>query len=383
MRWNIPRALPCLALALALTLALAAPAAAQDWVGRGRAHGTVVDQQGNPVAGAKVTLHLPDRPDAGPEPVTTGKNGRWAFGGIVGGSWTVLVEKEGFVTSEGAFSVNEFQAAAPLEIEMQKNPFSGIQEGQDLIDQGKFAEARERFEKVLPDMDEHQQAQLHALIGTTYYEEKNFQAAIEEYETSLGGLSAEEQVSIRLRLGDAYVQLGQHDKARTVYENALEGLGPEGQTQVLLAIARSYDAQGNRPKAIETVERVLAIDPVNVQALQIIADLLSREGRDEEAQAYLDKVPADTQLPPDMLLNLGIRYYNEQKLDEALQNFDRVVAQNPNLPEAYYYRGLVFLNQGKNDQARADFEKLIELAPDSQQATEAKEFLSYLQSDSR
>lgn len=370
-------------LGLALVALMAAPLAAQDWIGRGRAHGRVIDEQGEPVAGAKVTIHLPDRPDAGPEPVTTGDNGRWAFGGIEGTTWTVVVEKEGYLISEGAFTVNEFKPTSALDIELKRNPFAGIQEGQDLIDQGRYAEARAHFEEVLPEMDEHQQAQLRALIATTYYEEKDFPAAIRAYETALPGLSAEEKVSIRLRLGDAYSQLEQHDKARTVYEAALEGLEPEGQQQVLLAIARSYDLQENRAKAIETVERLLALDPQNVQALQVIADLLSREGRDEEAEAYLAKVPEDTKLPPDMLLNLGIRHYNDQEHDKALANFNRVVEQNPSLPDAYYYRGLVHLSQGHNDLARADFEKLIELAPDSQQATEAQEFLSYLQSGSR
>jgi len=123
--------------------------------------------------------------------------------------------------------------------------------------------------------------------------------------------------------------------------------------------------------------------PDDVQAIQLIADLLSREGRDEEAEAYLQKLPEDTKLPPDMLLNVGIRLYNEQKYDQALENFNRVVAQNPDLPEAYYYRGLVYLSREANAQARADFEKLIELAPDSQQATEAREFLTYLEPGSR
>lgn len=363
-----------------LALVVAAPLAAQDWVGRGRAHGEIVDEEGNPVQGAQVSLHLPGRPDAGPEPETTKKNGRWAFGGLTGGDWTVVIEKEGYITSEGTFRVNEFAAASPLRVELQKDSFSGIQTGQDLIDQGRYAEARTHFEEVLPEMDARQQAQLHALIGTTYYQEKNYQSAVESYERAMPGLSDEEKVSIRLRLGDSYLQLGQNEKARQIYEESLVGLEPEGQNQVLLAIARTYDVQGDRDRAIASVQRILENDPQNVQALQLIADLLGRAGREDEAQTYLDRIPEDEELPADMLLNQGIRFYNEGKLDQAKENFDRVLRQDASLADAYYYRGLVNLAQGDNAAALADFQKNLELAPDGQYAADVQQFVEYLQS---
>lgn len=380
MRWNRGMSRLGLALALLGAVALAVPAVAQDWIGRGRAHGRVVDENEEPVQGAKITLHLPGRPDAGPEPETTDKNGRWSFGGLAGGNWTVVIEAEGYVTSEGSFAVNEFAVAQPLQVQLQKNPFSGIQEGQDLIDQGRYQEARARFQKVLPDMDPHQQAQLNALIGTTYYEEGNYQEALTAYETALPGLTPEEQLSVRLRLGDSYLQLGQHDKARATYEQALEGLGGEGRTQVLLAIARSYDVQGDREAAIDTVERILEAEPQNVQALQLIADLLGRAGREDEAQSYLDRIPETEALPADMLLNQGIRFYNNGSMDEALENFDRVIDQDPSIADAYYYRGLVYLGKEQNAQAKADLQKHLELAPNSQYAGDVKQFLEYLES---
>jgi len=357
-----------LVLSFALLL-LAVPVAAQDWAGRGRALGRVVDQQGDPIEGAKVTLHLPDRPEAGPDAIYTKKNGRWA----------VVIEKEGYVTSEGSFQVNEFGTAKPLQIELKKNPFDSVRVGQDLIDQGKYAEARDKLREALPDMDEHQKAQIGALIGNTYYQEGNYAEATQTYEQAMTGLSPEEQTSIRLRLGDSYLQQGQFDKARQTYQATLPALGPEGKQQVLLAIARTYDQEGDRDQAIASVQKILEISPENVQALQLIADLLSRQGKEEEAQKYLDQIPEDEELPADILLNQGIRFYNQQKLDQAMDNFQRVIRQDPNLSDAYYYRGLVYLNKEQNEDAAADFHKLLELAPDSQYASDAKQFLEYLE----
>ena len=372
-----------IALALSLVLLAGSTLFAQDWRGRGRAYGQVIDEQGNPIEGAKVTLHVPGQPENGPEPVVTEKDGRWAFAGVQGGDWTVVVEKEGFMVSEGTFTVNEFQAGKALQIEMKKSAYSSIDKGQELLDQGKFDEARAAFEEALPTLEEQYRPQLEALIADTYFQQGNFAEARARYEEVVPKLKPEDQVKVLLRLGDSYLQEKQFAKARQSFEQALPQVAPEGQVQLHLAIARTHDQEGDRAQAITAVEQALQVAPQDAQALQLIADLLSREGRDEEAQAYLEKLPEGTKLPPDMLLNVGIRLYNEQKYDQALENFNRVVAQNPDLPEAYYYRGLVYLSREANDQARADFEKLIELAPDSQQAAEAREFLTYLEPGSR
>lgn len=372
-----------IALATSLVLLAGTALSAQDWRGRGRAHGQVVDEQGKPVAGAKVTLHVPEQPENGPEPLITKEDGRWAFGGVEGGTWTVVVEKEGYMISEGSFAVNEFQPGKSLQVELKKSAYSSIDVGQAFLDEGKFDEARAAFQEALPSLDEQYRPQLEALIADTYYQQGSYAEARSRYEAVLAKLAPADQVHVLLRLGDSYLQEQQFAQARQRFEQALPHVGAEGLSPLYLAIARTYDQEGDRAQAIAAVEKALETTPDDVQAIQLIADLLSREGRDEEAEAYLQKLPEDTKLPPDMLLNVGIRLYNEQKYDQALENFNRVVAQNPDLPEAYYYRGLVYLGREANDQARADFEKLIELAPDSQQAAEAREFLTYLEPGSR
>lgn len=376
MRSRIPKTTLCLGLLLLLAL----PVTAQDWAGRGRAMGRVLDAEGNPVAGAKITLHLPRRPEAGPEPFETDKKGRWSYLGLDNGTWTVVIEAEGFKTSEGTFKVNEFGTAKPVQVELERNPFDAINQGQDLIDQGKYQEARAKFNEVLPEMDDHQQAQIHALIGNTYYAEQEYDKARQEFEQAIPGLSPQERTSVQLRLGDAYLQQNQFQKARETYRETLGNLGADGRSQVLLAIARSYDQEDKRQDAIETVKQILEENPEDVQALQLIADLLSREGKEEEAQQYLDQIPEGETLPADMLLNQGIRFYNQQKLDQALKNFERVINQDPDLPDTYYYRGLVHLNRGNSEQAKADFKKLLELAPEGQYASDAQQFLEYLES---
>ena len=69
----------CFALLVALT------ASAQAWRGTGRLQGIVIDQNGKPVAGAKVILKSVKGSDTGPAPILTDAKGRWVGGGLIGG----------------------------------------------------------------------------------------------------------------------------------------------------------------------------------------------------------------------------------------------------------------------------------------------------------
>ena len=102
------------------------------------------------------------------------------------------------------------------------------------------------------------------------------------------------------------------------------------------------------------------------------------QGKEKDAEQYIALLPQGTTVDPATLLNIGIKHYNEKKLDEAIAEFDRVVRENPTLGDAYYYRGLAYLASGKTAEAKADFQKLIELDPKHANAEEAREFLKSL-----
>jgi len=302
--------------ALALTL-LAAPALAQDWRGRGRLQGQVLDPEGEPVEGAKVSLHSESADGPGPEPFTTDKKGRWSYLGLAGGSWVIVVETDEYVTSEGTVQVNEFGAAGqPIRIqlkeptqEMRQSQAAGkVVEGNALLEQGKYAEARALYEEALPEIAE-----------------KN---------------------RLALRRG----------------------------------IAQTHLQEGHSDKALEVLERLLEEHPEDTTTLKLIISILLKEGRDDEARPYIDRLPEQEKLDLDTRLNMGIEHYNAGEHDAALEQFDKALADYPGEAEVYYYRGLNYLGMGKNEEALADLREFLELAPDSPKASEAEEFISYLES---
>jgi hypothetical protein len=81
-----------------LGAALCAPASAQDWKGRGRAQGRVVDEAGEPIAGASVRLYT-GLGKSGPAPFLTNKKGSWSHLGLKLGMWTVEITAEGITVT--------------------------------------------------------------------------------------------------------------------------------------------------------------------------------------------------------------------------------------------------------------------------------------------
>lgn len=316
-----------LVLPLLLLLLLASlPVFGQGWAGRGRLQGEVKDEQGRPVEGATIWLRHgdnpidPQNPGDGPKAVTTSKHGKWSILGLAQGDWRVLILKDGMNPSEGQVKVLEGGAPPPpIVITLKQAQAAAPQAAQ----QG-------------PDV-----------LGM-------------------------------IEKGNQLLTAEKFAEARVEYEKAIAVLGPENHPPILRGIARTYFQEKQTDKAVETLKQALAIKPDDVESLRLIVNLLVSQGKEPEAQQYIAKLPQGETVDPATLLNIGIKHYNDKKLDAAIAEFDRVVRENPTLADAYYYRGLAYLASGKTAEAKADFQKLIEIDPKHANAEEAREFLKSL-----
>lgn len=300
-----------------LCLLLAAPGMAQSWKGKGRLQGQIFDPEGEPVKGAQVTLHRGGADGPGPQAITSDKKGRWSYLGLAGGPWTIVIQTDEFLTSEGSVNVNEFQVAKPIRVDLKRPSEAQLaNQAADLIDQG-----------------------------------------------------------------NALMQAGNYAEARAQYETALADTPEENKAAVLRGIAQTHSLEGNQDAAIAKLEESLALAPEDTSTLRLIIDLLLEQGRKEEADVYLAKMPEGEALDFTTRLNLGIDLYNQQDLEGAVGHFDQAVKDFPDQPDSYYYRGLAFLNQGKNPEALADFQKFLEVAPeDHAKRSEVVSFAEYLES---
>lgn len=319
--------LTVLLIAVGALLLISTAGVAQDWKGRARVTGSVTDMDGNPIPTATVTLQLNGEEGRGPEPIQVNKKGKWSFLGLTGGPWTVIIEAPGYDVSEGVMPVSQAAANKPLLKSLKK-------------------------------------------AGTTVAAGADPAAA--------AAAAAAAEASSKLSEAGSLIDAGDLAGGRAVLAEIVGTLDTTRQAPIYLAIAQTYLQEENVADAIATMQKGLEIDPNHGETLSLISTILINEGRADEAQVYMDRMPEGMKIDPTALLNQGIEKYNAGDIDGALEQFEAVVADYPEYAEGVYYRGLCYLNKGNMEGAKADFTKFLEIAPDHAKAAEAKEFLSYL-----
>jgi Tfp pilus assembly protein PilF len=291
---------------------------AQAWSGAARVKGVVKDIDGNPIKGAKVTLVFINDRQTGPPALTTDKKGRFSMLGLRGGSWWVKVDAEGFKWWTGPHELFSHSAPETLVVQLEPLPDEVIRAQKQFKAQGRLDKAKELIAK------------------------------------------------------------GDVEGARAEYNAALEELEEIDHPVVLSALANTYIQEGNLDKASEILEKSLAINPDHTASLKALTAVVASRGNVERAEELFAKLPADEPVHPNTTMNLGMAHYNKGEMEQAKEYLDRTVRDHPDVPLAYYFRGLIDLSL-EPESAKVDFEKFIELAPDLPQASEAREYLKYLE----
>ncbi len=304
------------ALVLFLTFA-ACGVYAQDWRGRGRVDGWVKDPKGQPIAGAKIEFR---RESGGGTSTTSNKKGYWAILGLIGGPWNVDISAPGYETRKITVNVTEAGRIPPLEIELEpsvqaapaappetggnKEILAAVEQGNKLLAEKKFAEARAQYEKALV----------------------------------------------------------------AVPDNAA----------LLKGIAQTYHGEGNKEKTIETLKKVMEIDPNDTNNRTLLASMLLENGQLDEGKRILENLPPGAIKDASVYINLGILFMNKKKPEEARAYLTKAIEIDPTDADAYHYRGLASVQAKKNAEAKADLRKYLELAPSGPDAKEVREILQAL-----
>ncbi|MDP9025666.1 MAG: tetratricopeptide repeat protein [Candidatus Eremiobacteraeota bacterium] len=158
-------------------------------------------------------------------------------------------------------------------------------------------------------------------------------------------------------LGAVYASEGKFDDARSQFEHAATLNAKD--TSPLYQIATTYGQQNNIPMAVQTVDRVLAIDPKNVQALVFKADLYAKQHDDRKAPAaYDDAVVAAT--TDDQRVAIMVRkatyFVEEKKPNDAQGVFDQAVAQFPKIAAAHVAYGDFWASQKNLPKAQQEWQ---------------------------
>jgi len=408
-------------LALACLL-LPGPAFGQAYA---RLQATVVDENGDPVAGAKVAITCEEIGYS--KSLETDKKGRFAVAFVDGTrEYLVRLEKEGHETVEqeldpevGENLKKEYvlPAAGSGAQGGSKESGPGVEplvavfnEGVEALRTGDYDTAEQKFLRAMEinskmaeppaalagiylqrgDADRALEMAERALaidsgnaaalrVAHDVYRERGEQAEaaemLERLKSTEGGGT---EVAIRLfNEGVEATRANDLERARARFEEAL-GADPE-LAPAHGALARIYYAQEQWDEAIVAAEKAYELDPAQVTALKYAYEGYRRKGDTEEARRiFAEMTRADPEGTAGSLFERGIAMFNAGDMAGAQQALEQALEADPDLPKAHYTLGLAYANTGDNAKAAEHLKRFLELAPDDPDAGTAREMLDYL-----
>jgi tetratricopeptide (TPR) repeat protein len=298
-------------LSLVFVLAGSIPASAQT----ARQEGYVKDDDGNPIAGAKVVFSRSGRASGvNLKELETDQDGRFVLTGVGGGDWKITVQASGYVPYEQVLQISSFTRNPHLEIILKKlediPPAEGsvrdeaensVAEAEKLESEGKYDEAIAVYDKFMVDHAGTENIfKMNLLIGQLYEKKRDYAAAIEKYKLVVD--QAPNDANALLYLGNAYIRNRQYDEAKVYYERLVE-------------------LQGDNPNILYTM-----------------AEMMLDNSNYEGAIEYYNKAIALNPNFGDAHMKLGYAYYGAKQWQNAIDAFEKFLQIAPNRPEAEFVR---------------------------------------------
>jgi thioredoxin-like negative regulator of GroEL len=312
-----------MALSIAALVVLAAGSAlSQAGHGKGRLGGVLLDPDGKPVAGVKLTLSFSQNKNTKFEG-TTGKKGEWSFIGLGTGDWVLTGSVPGYQPIEQTIAVSQLAVNPKVQVVLKKP-----EKTTGMVQDEKSIELLEQ--------------------GNQLFKDGKYDDAIASYQQLLDANPGLYQ--IKVSIADCYREKGEYDKAIALYNEVI--------TQSASDAAMGKEMEG--------------------KALAGIGNCYLKQGKLEEAQGYFQKSIDSSPKDEVLAYNVGEIFFSNQGLDQAIRYFELAAQIKPTWPDPYYKLGYVYLSKADNAKAAESFEKFLTLEPEGERAAMAKNVLSFI-----
>jgi tetratricopeptide (TPR) repeat protein len=173
------------------------------------------------------------------------------------------------------------------------------------------------------------------------------------------------------------VAVGDLSAAKRRFQEALEmqpGLAPALQALAILHIDEQAWSE-----AAPLAEQLLAADPDNLKAKRMLYDAYSALGDEAKAKEALTRLAAaDPATLSRQFYQHGVQLFNNNKLAEAAAQFETAAEVDPSFGKVHYHLGLCYVNLGDKPRAREHLAKFLEMTPEDPDAEAARGMLDYL-----
>jgi len=270
----------------------------------GTARGKIMDDKGQPLADAVVTIEYQGGVTRKYE-TKTNKKGEYTQVGIYPGVYKITVNKEGF--------------------------------------QGGVLDARI------------------SLGEPTYLPEMKLVTRSAAQAAAAGGDKAREELTAAFKNATDLTQAGKYDEAIAAY-NELSAKSPTI-PEVQYNLGFIYSQKKDWPNAEAAYKKALALKPSYSEANAGLLRVYQESGQAEKVTELAAAAGND----PKVQFNLGVTFLNAGKGEEALAAFQKASAADPSNAEPYFYIGTVLVGQNKVPDAVTSLEKYLSMNPSNAQ----------------
>lgn len=155
----------------------------------------------------------------------------------------------------------------------------------------------------------------------------------------------------------------------------------KGDVNSYYSLAVEAIERGMYQEAVGYLDRVLAIEPDNVDALLKKGEALSYLGRYEEELQNYDRVLAIEPDNVDALFNKGGALLDLGKYEEAIEYFDRVLASEPDAVDALNNKGVASYYIPRKEEAKKYFDEALRIDSDNDEASKNSHLVSLSDGD--
>ena len=260
--------------------------------------GKVIDQEGNPLAGARcIFTHQAQNVKI---PVITGKSGRFIRSGLPSGQYEITCELVRYAHEPVGVQIGG-QQERTLEFRMVRTESPNYTVGFQAFSDGRFEEAIAQMEITL--------------------------------------IEDPDDVRAEYILGLSLAQTGKHEEALELLKSVANS-GNELVANANLSIGETYFLMGNEEVAEEYFQK--ANDPAVVSSMFAQAGTRAfNGGQMENSLRYFQKALQLNQNNVDALYGLGLCYISANQRDEALEALKRLISTAPDHEKAKLAAGLV------------------------------------------
>jgi tetratricopeptide (TPR) repeat protein len=129
------------------------------------------------------------------------------------------------------------------------------------------------------------------------------------------------------------------------------------------------------PQAIQCFDNAIRVDSTRIEARDLKAEFYKRQGAFDKAFAVYRDIITRNPDYSNAYFDMGMIYLELDSFPKAYTNFDIAIKTDPLFVNAYYYRGVCSEMEDHPAAALGDYAQASKMAPDFQEAKEAKERL--------